>query len=150
MDITSLPSNVFSKETQNKNSINVNDLSDKDFRNSKNKSGLGTTYFNDLPYDKTFFKLNPNQFVTNNNIPSIKESLAESQTFLSLTPAVLNQTIVGELLGGTIEGIGSVPSIFSRIFNIQNSFKQNMLEELGSEIISKAQELTPIYQTKED
>lgn len=99
----------------------------------------------DMPYDKSYFKLNPSQFVSPSNVDNIRESVVANQNYFL---PILNQTVVGEILGGTIESIGGLGKIPQRILNLDDAFKQNAVEEFGSSLREWAQDVTPMYMSK--
>lgn len=103
----------------------------------------------DMPYQKVLFEDNPNQFVSPANIDAIKEGVARNQSMWDMAGSAINQAIIGEIIGGTIAGVGAIPKIIDRFKGTEDAFEMNMLEQFGQDIQDFAKEATPIYQTKE-
>lgn len=107
--------------------------------------------FNNLPYQKQLFEDNKSQYINPNNIEAIKESVAQNQKwFGGFGKAILNQTVVGEMVGGTLESVGALDprKIVGRINGTKGAFERNMLEEFGQSFRTWAENVTPMYQTK--
>ncbi|KKN88747.1 hypothetical protein LCGC14_0246380 [marine sediment metagenome] len=73
---------------------------------------------------------------------------AEQQGFLSELGGFANQTIVGELLGGTLEGIGYLLDFqeIAETVKGQNDEWGNWLSDIGKGLREGAKEVTPVYE----
>lgn len=109
----------------------------------KLKEGLGDYY---KPYKKNLNNTLQQLEATKRKIE--KERLAREQGFGSQLGGFLNQAIIGEIVGGTIEGAGyllDVQSMFDGTLG-----EGNALSDVGSAIKDWTKEVTPIHISAED
>ena len=103
----------------------------------------------ELPYQQVFDRSNPYTVLTPNTIEGFTETVARDQKwFGEMGFNVLKKTIGSEIVGGTIESIGSLPKIIDRMNNVQGAFEQNAMEQFGSNIRKAVDEVSPIYTTR--
>ncbi len=110
---------------------------------AKLKEGLGDYY---KPYKKNLDNTLQQLEATKRKIE--KEKLSREQGFGSQLGGFLNQAIIGEIVGGTIEGAGyllDVQSMFDGTLG-----EGNALSDVGSAIKDWTREVTPIHMSAED
>ena len=79
--------------------------------------------------------------------PTLDQQVADTQSRGEQFVAALNQAIVGEAIGGTIEAIGEIMEIFDAK-NYKDDIEKkwtNVFTEVGQSIREGARKLTPIY-----
>lgn len=89
--------------------------------------------------------------IDNKNIDSLNEDRAYGQTHTEMLGHAAMQAIVGEFVGGTVEGIGilSRPDKWvDRVRGTVDAFDTSLLEQLGESIQEKTRDSFPIYTTK--
>jgi hypothetical protein len=70
---------------------------------------------------------------------------ALNQNIFEQAGAFANQAILGEIVGGTIQGIGALGGIFDSIFTKDKQDFNNVVTDLGRSLQEWTQEVTPIY-----
>jgi len=83
------------------------------------------------------------------NVHNINKRRASEQTGLSQLGGFLNQAIIGEVVGGTLEGVGALGDAVGGLFMGQMPWEsdfQNWLTDFGGDIREATKEYTPIYQ----
>lgn len=80
--------------------------------------------------------------------PTLDQQLADSQGRLEQLGAALNQAVVGEIVGGTIEAAGSLLDLFDGSNYTDTTEKKwtNTLTDLGQNLRTWSREATPIYE----
>ena len=76
---------------------------------------------------------------------------AKNQSWQSQLGGMANQAIVGEVIGGSIEGVGLLASIlnpFNDMSDVLDGTAENFMTSIGRSMGEWAQETTPIYQTE--
>lgn len=89
--------------------------------------------------------------MNSDNIESINESRAYGQTHSSMLGHAAMQAILGEFVGGTIQGVGILArpdKWVDRINGTLDAFDTGILEQLGNTIQEKTRDAFPIYTTK--
>ncbi|KAF5080356.1 hypothetical protein DSECCO2_119980 [anaerobic digester metagenome] len=82
---------------------------------------------------------------------ALDETRAHNQTAGQLWKGVLDQVVVGELIGGTISAAGTLAKITGLprlIASTDNVWQENAMQEWGRQITEGSQARSPIYQTK--
>jgi len=100
--------------------------------------------FNQDKYDRLDKPFNPYD-------PTLDQQLADSQSRIEQFGAFLNQAVVGEAVGGTIEGIGILLDVFDGANYADGIEKKwtNWFSEIGSDLRDWTREATPVYQQHE-
>ena len=70
---------------------------------------------------------------------------ALNQNIFEQAGAFANQAILGEIVGGTIQGVGALGGIFDSIFTKDKQDFNNVVTDLGRSLQEWTQEVTPIY-----
>lgn len=83
-----------------------------------------------------------------NQLESLNNARALSQTGWQQFAGFVNQAVVGEILGGTIEGLGYLLDweSFGKVMTGQEDDFNNWLSDIGQGIREYTQEATPIYE----
>lgn len=83
--------------------------------------------------------------------PTLDQQRADSQGRLAQFAGFLNQAVIGEAIGGTINGLGILMDIFDGANYTDTTEKKwtNWLSEAGENIRKWTQDATPIYQQHE-
>ncbi|MBD5584360.1 MAG: hypothetical protein HDQ88_04710 [Clostridia bacterium] len=85
--------------------------------------------------------------ITKYNVDRYIESRARNQSTSDRIGNALAQT-VGEVLGGSIEGLGSIIGLLPKLFSTNEAYTRNQLERLGNSINEGFREAFPIYMTE--
>ena len=101
----------------------------------------------DLKYEKAYGDKGSLPYLTPDMAAATVEGYAthKQNWFGEMGWNVAKKTIGGEIVGGTIESIGSLSKIFDRMDNVQGAFEQNMIEKLGSDIRKVVDDNSQIY-----
>ena len=104
----------------------------------------------DLPYNASFDNLQQGQLITPENYQARTEEVAKEQSIPTLMGHALTQAAIGEVVGGTLEGIGALnPStLIGRLSGDKDAFDRNFLESIGNDVRTYSQNVAPIYQTQ--
>ena len=79
---------------------------------------------------------------------ALEKTRANNQSWTEQAGAFLNQAILGEVVGGTISGVGAlfeIPTlIYEKMYGETSDFSNSILE-IGAALTDKSREMTPIY-----
>lgn len=104
---------------------------------------VGAYFSSDSKYDEGM----PTSYLDN-----IDQYRASRQPWYEQAGAMLNQAVVGEIIGGTLMSVGAISGIPEMILNTLNDSENdfhNAIFDLGKGLSDWAQEITPIYQSGE-
>ena len=116
---------------------------------TQQRSATGVKVGTDLFGNSNFERVTDKYGETNVFNQDFEQLRAKEQPIAHQALGFLNQAIIGEIVGGTIEGVGYLLEIPTAIKGLQNSEKEfgNMVTQFGAGIKESANEATPIYQT---
>lgn len=88
------------------------------------------------------------QNIVPGNVNAYIEARAKNQSTWDRIGNSLVQT-VGEIIGGTIESVGSILAFPSKLIDSDEAYTRNFLEKLGNSINKDTREAFPIYMTEQ-
>jgi len=108
------------------------------------------THIPAMPYNASFDNLQPGQLITPENYQARTEEVAREQSIPTLIGHGLTQAAIGEVVGGSLEGIGSLnpKTLIGRLSGDKDAFDRNFLENIGNDLRTYSQNLAPIYLTQ--
>lgn len=123
----------------------------KDFYNAPtNEDIISEPYeYNVEGFDSDRYKrLEKRGIAVNPYDPTLDKQLADSQSRAEQFGAFLNQAIVGEIVGGTLQGVGTLLDVGDKINYAENEEKKwtNFLTEAGENLRTWTKEATPVYE----
>lgn len=115
-----------------------------------NRNIFPTTTQQSISWDKAFDRLPQFSNIHSGNIKSVFERIAKEQTGLELTGKVAMRTFLGEIIGGTVESIGALDpnKLISRIFDMDDAWERNTLEQIGNDLKEWTNDRYMIYLTE--